>query len=253
MIPDPEDPSSSIPDRVYDAKDLNNLFDGLIAPGIFRSVYNRFEVKPSSPVGLSCIVSSGKAWVGPVASSPGNDSWIINSEDLPITTDEAGNAIPSVSGSSYSRIDMVFIKVDSANRTNSIQYRVGTQATSPMRPILNDNEWPIAYITISGSVNTITAGSIQNVVGLSRSMGGTPYIIGTVDSIDQDHTVDDLYSSWAGRFEEWFSTFEDNLSDDQAIHLQQEIDNLIQYGLTPLTSTSPSSITNGQVYFQYEV
>ncbi len=223
------------PDRVYNANDLNTLFDGIIASGVFKTLYNSFNVRPTDPMGLSVIVDTGKAWL--------NNTWTINS--APITFSN----ISPVTGSGQSRIDLIYIKVDKTARVNSIEYRQGTQSSSPSKPTFSTNEFPIAYVTVVGGQEVITSSYIEIAVGKSREQGGTPYVLGLVD---QNITVDELYTQWENSFETWFNDIKSSITgtDVDVIALKDEVDNMIKSGTEPLTSQT--TLQNGRVYFQYE-
>lgn len=49
-------------DRTYDADQFGSLFDGIIAPGVFPNVGDKFRVRPTNN-GMSVYVGAGKAWL----------------------------------------------------------------------------------------------------------------------------------------------------------------------------------------------
>lgn len=221
-------------DRVYNANHFNTLFNGIITEGVFSTIYEQFVVEPTDPVGKSCIVRTGKAWLG--------NTWTINDSLLEFS-DEIDN-VTTLEG--RSRIDMICIKVDSETRTNNIEYVNGTEGTNPSRPKPADNQYPIAYIKVTGTDNSyVRAENITYVVGQSRENGGTPLVTGLL----QQMTVDEIVAQWEALFDEWFSGVKEILDGDAAAHLQNQIDNLIRCGSTPLNENDV--LESGKVYFQY--
>ena len=222
-------------DRKYNATHFNTLFDGIITDGIFSTWGDQFQVVPTDVIGKSCRVKTGKAWL--------DNTWTINDTIITFSSE-----IPEITvGTGRKRIDMVCIKVDKENRANSIEYVVGTESISPSKPPLTNGLYPLAYIYVSEVDNTyITATNIENVVGKSRTNGGTPLVTGLL----QQMTVEQLTAAWESSFEAWFDEMKNQLSEDAAGNLQNEIDDLIKYGSLPLSSSS--SLGEGKVYFQYE-
>ena len=219
-------------DRKYNARDLNNIFDGVIENGIFKNWGSAFSVEPTKPTSLGCVVNTGKAWL--------NNTWTIN--DSPHTI----NNIPPVLGSGKSRIDAVVIKVDTTNRVNSIEYVTGTMDYSPKKPTLSDNQYPIAYITISAAIGHVVPSGIQYVGGISRENGGTPWVTGILQQAD----VSALVAQWDAAIEAWFEEIKGQMSIDTAVNLKNEIDNKITSGSTPIDSSM--TLDSSSVYFQYE-
>lgn len=227
--------NSSNGDRKYNATHLNTLFNGLISDGIFSTTLNQFAVSPTEVIGKSCRVDTGKAWL--LNTWTINDSVLVFSDEIETVTNIAGR----------SRIDMICITIDAENRVNKIEYINGTEGTSPVRPIPAENQFPIAYIQLYGDDNSyIRAENITLVVGQTRTNGGTPLVTGML----QQMSMDELLAQWDAAFSIWFDEIKGQLSTDVAGQLQNEIDDMIQYGTAPLTSSS--LIENGKVYFQYE-
>ena len=244
-------------DRKYNASHLNTLFDGVIQDGVFQTIGNTFAVSPGS--GLSVSVATGKCWF--------KNTWMINDNPIIINLD-------SVIGVGRSRIDAIVIDIDKRDtdavdkRENSIKVVKGDEASSnPAKPdlIYTDNwidsdsnshgPWyqiPIAWVTLNYGDTAIEAADIENNVGMSYETETTklkscPYVMGAM----QRFTVEQYVQQFEEAFDAWFQDLQNELDENQAAHLQHEIDTLISSGTTPLTSSD--TLEEGKVYFQYEV
>lgn len=208
-------------DRVYDATQFSEIFNGIINDGVFQNIGDMFAVTPNE--GMQVYVGSGRAWF--------NGTWTQNDNVYPVT-------VPA-SHQVYPRIDAIVLEVNqlSTVRENSIKVISGTPASIPEKPTLVDSTYihqhALAYVTVLANSVAITASEIENVVGLSE----TPFVTGIL----QVNDVDYLYSQWDAAFNTWMtgeqSTFEDwfqhlhnELDENQAAHLQNEID-----AITPIT------------------
>lgn len=120
------------------------------------------------------------------------------------------------------RIDAVVLSVDSAQRENKIEIVEGIVSGSPVRPEMPNSEekhcYPLAYVTVNAEANEIVTGDIQNVVGLTP----TPYVTGILETTN----VDNLYSSWETKFNEWFEGVQSTLDGDTVGNLLNEINSV---------------------------
>ena len=215
-------------DRLYNAIQMSQLFDGIIQNGVFSTIGDALVVTPQS--GMNIKVGEGRAWF--------NHTWTLNDADLVLT-------VPSLASIIMSRIDAVVLEVDSslAVRANTIKIISGTEATAPVKPTLvhtaEVNQYALAYITIPQGATEIKAENIENVVGTDE----TPFVTGVLQQV----SIETLLQNWATRYEEWIDNFEstnetafnewfDNLryvlDGDVAGHLQNEIEStMVNYTL----------------------
>lgn len=110
--------SAGVFDRVYSADEYTNFYSAFLTDGVRRSNNNDFLCSAS---GLIITVNAGYAICG--------SKWVHNETafDLEPITPPVG---------SYSRIDRVFLRVDTteATRAASFVYRMGTPAENPTPP-----------------------------------------------------------------------------------------------------------------------
>ena len=103
-------------DRTYDADQFGSLFDGIIAPGVFPNVGDKFRVRPTNN-GMSVYVGAGKAWL--------NNRWVENSGDETV----------AITGShaTLDRIDLVCI--ESTDPRLSVAPRSRWSRVPPQSPL----------------------------------------------------------------------------------------------------------------------
>lgn len=140
-------------DRVYDAVQVSQMFDGILTDGVFKWVGNKFEVIPNA--GMNIIVRSGKAWF--------DHTWTYNDSDMGLTVSNSDLVLP--------RIDTVVLEVNAAigSRINTIKMVNGTPNASPVPPTLTNtaelHQYPLAYISVGAAVSSILVGDISQLVG----------------------------------------------------------------------------------------
>lgn len=196
-------------DRLYNAIQMSQIFDGIINDGVYMSVLNHFAVRPQS--GMTIVVGGGRAWF--------KHTWTFNDSDMFVTLSKA-NAINA-------RIDAIVLKVDTSlmGRKNTIEVIEGEAAATPVKPELVDADgvyyYPLAYITVPAGAIEITASDIENVVGVDPKV---PFVTGIIDTVSIDYLID----GWRAEFMEWFENLQYILDGDVAAHLQHEIDEVTE-------------------------
>ena len=141
-------------DRLYDAKEMSRIFDGLIIDGVYATVGGRFVVRAAG-ADNTVIVSSGRAWF--------NHTWNYNDADM-ILEGPASHLL-------LKRWDAIVLDINSNNeyRTNQILWVAGTPASNPSKPAMireaDHNQYPLCYIYRRSNDNSILATDIENNVG----------------------------------------------------------------------------------------
>ena len=137
-------------DRVYNAVQFSQFFDGLICDGVYVNVGDAFHVAPGE--GLSVNVGSGRAWFKRV--------WLYNDAVLNLVLDNADPVLK--------RIDAIVIDIDTSTnvRNGIIQIIKGTAATAPDKPTLIDTDthtqYALAYITVNPAATSIANANIED-------------------------------------------------------------------------------------------
>lgn len=173
-------------DRKYDARQIGMLFDGLITDGVYRSIGRAFAVSVNS--GMILNVAEGRAWF--------DHTWTLNDTIMTV-------ALPAAHPV-YTKIVAIIIRVDKANRVNSIVCKEGIAGSEPKKPTMdktaNLSEYPLAYVTISPGVTEISPGKIEQVIGSSEC----PFVTGVVQGV----SIDTLIHNWKDEFDILFAQME---------------------------------------------
>ena len=179
-------------DRVYDATQMSEIFDGIIRDGVYQYVGNKFLVDINGLEGFQVRVGTGRAWF--------NHTWTKNDAPLILTLP----APPTLDN--YYRADAIVIDIN-ANvnvRENKITYVKGTEVAdnpSPPYPELLDGEHKqvaLAYIVRKGAETEINAANINYVVGSNPC----PYVTAPVQAVDLSAHV----AQWQAAWNQWFNT-----------------------------------------------
>ena len=193
-------------DRMYDADDMNAIFDGIITDGIFGNIGNRFIVTPGS--GMTINIGTGKARFHQI--------FVENDANLVLQVSQSDVLL--------NRIDVVVIHVDKtiSGRRGDITILKGTPSQSPIAPTLSTDgqiwEMPIAYINVNANASEIRSSDIQYLVGRNS----TPLITAPMQTVN----VESYVSNMEAQFSDWFSDVKGKLSTDAAGNLQNQINTL---------------------------
>lgn len=196
-------------DRVYNAEQISNMFEGLLTSGVYESVGDAMIVKAKT--GMTITVGEGRA----VMSS---GKWIKNDSLLQITLAAAHLTL--------SRYSAIVIRENKQSREITITEKAGAAATSPEKPVMTNNylyeEKCLAYVYVGAGATTISQMNIQDVRANTNLCG---WVTGLVDQVDvgdlflqyQDAYEKQLASmiqwqnSQQAAFEEWYSTLTQTL------------------------------------------
>lgn len=210
-------------DRRYNAEDMGRMFDGLITEGIFSAVGGAFVV--TSVGGLNITVETGRAWFSHI--------WMINETVAQITLDD----IPPMIESRYDAVILEINKKD-AERRCMIKVVSGDIVDNvPEKPEMihsgGIDQYALCYITRHGEDPEVTQADIENVIGTEE----TPFVTGLLQQLDIQTLLTQWDAQWQQEqaehmqgyqdtFEEWFSHLQDELDEQQAAHLQHQIDDI---------------------------
>lgn len=191
-------------DRKYDARQMGEMFDGLIMDGVFMSIGDALKTTPSS--GMTVAVGTGRAWF--------LHTWTKNDSEYLIEVSAAESVL--------NRIDTIVLDVDNteAVRNNAIKLIKGTPASNAKRQTLinttDHKQIPLADILVPAGATTLATTNITNIVGTSEC----PYVTGPLSIIQND----DILAAWQEEFDTWFEGVKGSLDEDTAGNLY----NLIQ-------------------------
>lgn len=182
-------------DRVYNAQQMSEIFEGLITDGVYESVGDKLAVQPSS--GMTIQIGSGRGWF--------NKHWVNNDTAYLMTLEEADVTL--------NRYAAVCIRVDDTDsvRTAEPYIKYGEYATTPVKPTMTRtstvNEYCLAYVYIKGGVTAITSANIED-TRADESLCG--WVTGLIEQLNSAT----LFEQFTGIFNDWFDNLADNINEN---------------------------------------
>ena len=177
-------------DRLYDAVQVSEIFDGIISDGVYSTIGDHFVVKASETEGM-VIVGSGRAWF--------DHTWNKNDADLLIAAPQSDLLLQ--------RYDALVIDIDSnvANRTNDIIWVQGAPSMSdPQKPTLinttEHHQYPLCYVLRKPNTETIDGADIENTVGTEEC----PFVTGVLQQVN----ITELLGQWTSQWQNFMSTYD---------------------------------------------
>lgn len=196
-------------DRVYNAEQMSEMFDGLIGDGIYESVGDAMRVVQNA--GMIVNVSTGRARI--------NKQWAKLDAPYSITINPAHVTL--------NRYTAICLRLDISNRMVTIVAIDGQNATVPTKPTPVRNvsyyDLVLAYIYVSGSALNIKTSNIEDTRTNNKLCG---FVTGLIEQVDTT-TLFDQYkaacnediarmTAWEEQqrqaFEAWFATLTGQLT-----------------------------------------
>ena len=192
-------------DRLYDADDFMRFFAAFLKTGVVMSYKGGLRVR-SAQNGMNIQVGSGSAVI--------EGSSYLNDADIGIQV--------NVASSIQDRVDSVVLRMDKNARATQLFYKPGDTTVAR-----NDTTYELQLATISVKTNAtqITDADITDMRSDFTVCGwSTPF-----DNINVDGIVDqykEIFEQKDLEFQAWFQNLKNQLDDNQASNLQNQIDNL---------------------------
>lgn len=188
-------------DRVYDASDVARFLSKFFTNGVFNN-----SLAVSSNDNMTVSVATGNANI--------NGYGYENTESLTLDIDEADSEL--------GRIDSVIVRLDLTNRQITTQILQGQYATTPSQPSITRTgtiyDLRLANISVPADTTRITADMITD-TRFGSDCGNVTQAVLELDTSE-------IFAQYEAWFTEWFANLQDQLDDNQAGHLQNEIDSL---------------------------
>lgn len=211
-------------DRKYDADQIGAMFDGIIKDGVYSTIGNMFAVSVVS--GMFMKVGPGRAWF--------DHTWTENDGDIILELVEAPMYM--------SRYDAIVLEVNKSDneRKNDIKVITGEATDTPVKPtmIKTDDiiQYPLCYISVGEGVTEILPENVEITVGTDEC----PICTGVLQQVDISEllttwnqqfatALDDWETAKTTEFNTWFQNLHNELDENQAAHLQNEIDGIWTY------------------------
>ena len=183
-------------DRKYNAEDMTNPYKRIISNGVFGKpngeLSDDFQVLINGAFGVTVQKGQGLFF----------NKWAELDEpmDLTIPTPDIVNT----------RIDSVVVRIDtsSAVRAGSVVYRVGTAASTPTAPTLENSkyvkEYRLCNIAVAPNTTAVTQSNITDTRPSSEC--------GIIHNLLWDSDVTAFYEQWHAQFSEWFNNIKSTLA-----------------------------------------
>lgn len=205
-------------DRLYNADDISNYFEGLVSDGVYINVGQACVVKAGG--GLNVTVGTGRAIIG--------NKWVR------IDTPQVLRLFPDASLSKYISI---CIKLDLGKRKISLVTESGKASTSPIPPTLINTE-KIKYLRLADVLlhaNTTTI--LQSCISDTRPYSGCGWVTGLVHQVD----TSELFLQFQTAYEEKLQEINKWKSDLDKDGLFARVEELFQKIEELENSTNPDN------------
>lgn len=202
-------------DRAETSDLFRLLFANLVSSGVLATPADCFKV--NADTGLTLRVRPGFAMI--------NGAFAYDAEESAVTLAAANANLP--------RLDRVVLRCNYLNRLCEIIIKTGTPASTPAAPELlqpasgDYYELCLATIRVEAGATSVTQSAITDTRGDSSVCG---FITQLIDHLDTSEFMDQL-TAWQeeysaeqqSAFTDWFNQIKDQLSEDAAGNLQNQI------------------------------
>lgn len=175
-------------DRMYNADQMSEQFEGLISNGVYESVGDAMIVEASS--GMQVQVKSGRMMI--------DSKWVKNDAAELLTINAAHVTL--------NRYTAVVVRLDLQARTIAITTKDGDNATTPVKPSLEDSqtvkEMCLAYVYVGRGVTEITQADIEDTRADTN-------VCGWVTGIVQQVNTAELFLQWQTAYERQMAQMQD--------------------------------------------
>lgn len=210
-------------DRLYDADSFEHWLKRFFTSGVFTGCCQ----VTASGSGMACTMSAGYANVdGKVR---------FFDESVTLTLQNAH--------STYDRIDTIVVERNDVDREITVKVVTGSYSAIPVAtaPVRSGGIYQLvlAEVYIAAGTVSINQGNITDKRPDTSVCG---YVVSAVSTPD----FSELYTQFSSQFAEWFEHMKDQLDEDAAGHLQNEIDTLAEQQILKKTVdiTIPAGLTS---------
>lgn len=174
-------------DRVYNADDMSNYFEGLVSSGVIANPLTSLQVKADG-TSMTVEVQAGRAII--------ENRWVRSTAVEALTLEAADGLL--------SRIDAVVLKYSVGNREITLEVKKGTAATSPIAPTMSRNEsvyeYCLATVYISAGATKISQANITDTRPNKEVCGLVTSLVNNID-------ISELYAQWQAAFTAQYEAF----------------------------------------------
>lgn len=226
-------------DRVYNADQMSQYFDGLITNGVYESVGGALQVLAGS--GLAVNVETGRAVI--------NCKWIRNDAVLTLPITQAHSVL--------NRYTAVILRLDVSGRLVEITTKDGTPASTPTKPAMETSstvvELCLAYVYVAAGATSISQADITD----TRPSSLCGWVTGLIQQVDTSQlflqwqtAYQEYYDDMTAQFDAWFAALTQQLNVNTYVDkyekrtvLQSGASNIIPMDMTGYTYDSDDIIS----------
>lgn len=182
-------------DRLYNAQQMSEIFEGLITDGVYESVGNKMAVQPNN--GMTIQIASGRGWFG--------KHWVNNDSEYTLTLTQSDVLL--------NRYVAVVIKVDDTDAVrDAVPYlKYSDFNSNPVKPVMERTEtvkeYCLAYIYQKAGATAIRAEDIQDTRPDERLCG---WVTGLIEQL----STSTLFTQWETIFTDWFNGLKDIINQN---------------------------------------
>ena len=191
-----------IPDRLYEAEDINTRYEGLVSSyGVYSNIDNACQVVADS--GLKIIVKTGKGEI--------NNHWFKISADTQLELEAADVVL--------NRIDSVVIRRSNTDRNITLTIKKGELASEPVAPVLVRNsdiqEIFLANIRVNARTTSITGSNITDLRPSNEYCGFIACLVEQIDTTtlfnQYEAAQQEFVNTKEVEFEQWFESVKNDI------------------------------------------
>lgn len=182
-------------DRLYNAQQMSEIFEGLITDGVYESVGNKLAVQPNS--GMTIQIATGRGWFG--------KHWVNNDSEYTLTVANSDVIL--------NRYVAVVIKADDTDSVrDAVPYlKYSEFATNPVKPTMTRTEtvkeFCLAYIYVKAGATSITASDIEDTRPNEALCG---WVTGLIEQLSSAT----LFEQFTAIFYDWFGKLTDKINEN---------------------------------------
>lgn len=191
------------PDRVYEAEDINNRYEGLVSSyGIYSNIDGACRVIASS--GLKVIVKSGKGEV--------NNHWFKIEADTELELETADVILD--------RIDSIIVRRTNNDRNIVLTVKKGELATAPVAPAIERTEEVqeicLANVYITKNATSLSASKITDTRANNNVCGYIACLVDQLNTTELFEQYEDAQNKFINEqtkeFGDWFVDIKDQVA-----------------------------------------
>ena len=179
-------------DRVYNADQISEMFDGLITDGVYQNVGDGMQVVATD--GMVINVSTGRARI--------NSQWAKVDAPYSLTLNSAHVTL--------NRYTAICLRLNISEREIELITRDGVNATAPVKPAIVRNgnyyELILAYVYVKAGATKITQSNIEDTRANTNLCGIVSSLVQQLDTAQLFEQYTTAYAEQLAAMHSWFTS-----------------------------------------------